>query len=75
MPIQELARQALNRIAGLDADLQCNLGTSVLRELRERVAGPQQELIDRAFGVIAKFPHYARLRAAVVVKTLQSLAD
>lgn len=74
MEIQKLARQALDRITGLDADLQCNLGASVLKELRDRAAGPKADLIDRAFGVIAKFPHYARPRAAVVLKTLQSLA-
>lgn len=74
MDIQILARQALDRITGLDPDLQCNLGATVLRELRERVGAQHQDLIDRAFGVIAKFPNYARPRAAVVLKTLQSLA-
>lgn len=75
MDIQILARQALDRITGLDPDLQSNLGATMLRELRDRVGSDQQDLIDRAFGVLAKFPHYARPRAAVIMKTLQNLAS
>lgn len=74
MNIQNLAAQALERIAGLDAELQCNLGTMLLRDWQERAGGDQKDLIERAFGVMAKFPHFARARAAVLVKTLQSLS-
>lgn len=75
MDIQTLAREALDRISQLDADLQCNLGGSVLRELRDQVSKNQQDLIDRTFEVMAKFPHFARARAAVVKKALQSLSN
>jgi len=73
--IQTLAREALDRISQLDADLQCNLGGSVLRELRDQVSKNQQDLIDRTFEVMAKVPNFARGRAAVVKKALQSLAS
>lgn len=73
--IQTLAREALDRISQLDADLQCNLGGSVLRELRDQVSKNQQDLIDRTFEVMAKFPNFARARAAVVKKALQSLSS
>ena len=72
--IQQLAQKALERLAHLDADLQCNVGGSILRDLRDRVGAQQQELIDRAFEVMGKFPNFARARAAVVTKALQSLA-
>ncbi len=71
--IQTLAQQALDRIAHLDPDLQCNLGGSVLRELRGRGAESHQELIDRTFEVMGKFPNFARARAAVLIKALKTL--
>lgn len=73
--IQTLAQDALDRISPLDADLQCNLGGSILRELRDQVNKNQQDLIDRTFEVMAKFPHFARARAAVVKKALEALAS
>lgn len=71
--IQMLAQQALDRLAHLDPDLQCNLGTSVLRELRNQSGNSQQELIDRTFEVMGKFPNFARARAAVLIKALKTL--
>ena len=73
MNIQILAQQALDRIAHLDADLQCNLGGSVLLELRGRGADSEQELIDRTIEVMGRFPHFARARAAVLIKALKTL--
>jgi hypothetical protein len=66
--IQTLAQQALDRIANLDPDLQCNLGGSVLRELRGLGAQSQQELMG-------KFPNFARARAAVLLKALKTLTE
>lgn len=74
MEIEMLAREALQRIAGLDPDMQCNLGGSVLRELRERGAQKHQMAIDHALEVMGKFPNFARARAAVVLKALKGLA-
>lgn len=75
MNIQILAQQALDRIAHLDPDLQCNLGGSVLRELRGRAADAEQALIDRTFEVMGRFPNFARARAAVLIKALKTLTD
>jgi hypothetical protein len=73
--IQMLAQETIARMAHLDADLQCNLGGSILKDLRDRVNHADQQMIDRAFEVMGKFPHFARARAAVVMKALQSLAQ
>jgi len=73
--IQILAQQALDRLSQLDPDLQCNLGTSVLRELRNQSGDSQQALIDRTFEVMAKFPNFARARAAVLIKALKTLTS
>ena len=71
--IQMLAQQALHRLSPLDPDLECNLGTSVLRELRNQSGDSQQALIDRTFEVMGKFPNFARARAAVLIKALKTL--
>lgn len=73
--IQMLAQQALDRLSNLDPDLQCNLGTSVLRELRNLGGDSQQALIDRTFEVMGKFPNFARARAAVLIKALKTLTE
>lgn len=71
--IQTLAQQALDRMAHLDPDLQCNLGDAVLRELRGLGGPSHQALIDRTFEVMGKFPNFARARAAVLLKALKTL--
>lgn len=73
--IQLLAQQALDRLANLDPDLQCNLGTNVLRELRNQAGDSHQALIDRTFEVMGKFPNFARARAAVLIKALKTLTE
>jgi hypothetical protein len=73
--IQALAQQALDRLSHLDPDLQCNLGTTVLRELRNQGGDSHQALIDRTFEVMGKFPNFARARAAVLIKALKTLTE
>jgi hypothetical protein len=73
MNIAALAQETLVRIAHLDADMQCNVGGSALRELRLRAQGSQQQAIDHALEVMGKFPNFARARAAVVIKALKGL--
>ena len=75
MNIAVLAQETLARIAHLDADMQCNVGGSALRELRLRASGAQLTAIDHALEVMAKFPNFARARAAVVTKALKGLVS
>lgn len=75
MNIQRLAQQTLDQLAHLDPDLQCNLGTVILKDLREQANEAHQVLIDRTFEVMSKFPHFARARAAVVIKAFKTMTE
>ena len=72
----QLARVAYQCVQRLDSsEAQSAAGHSVLRRLRELADESQGQFVERALEVMAKFPHFARPRAAVALQALKSLAN